>query len=179
VTYLAATAQNPLLPTVSELIIATVAFFIVFGALGKVLLPRMQKILAERTDAIEGGLSRAEELQAEAQRALEEYQARIAEARQEASRLREQAREEGAQIIAEMRTQAQAEARRLLESAEAQLQAERQQALTALRRDVGALATELASRIVGESLADETRRSRVVDRFLDEIERQSGAELRG
>ncbi len=177
--YLAATAQNPLLPTTSELIIGTVAFFIVFGALGKVLLPRLQTTLAERTDAIEGGMHRAEELQAEARRALEEYQARIAEARQEASRLREQAREEGAQIIAEMREQAQGEARRLLESAEAQLDVQRQQALAALRRDVGALATDLASRIVGESLADEARRSRIVDRFLDEIEQQSGAELRG
>ncbi len=174
-TYLAAGAQNPLLPTASEFIIGTIAFFIVFGALAKILLPRMQKVLAERTDAIEGGLHRAEELQAEAQRALDDYQARIAEARQEASRLREQAREEGAQIIAEMRDHAQAEARRLLEAAETQLEAERQQALGALRRDVGALATDLASRIVGESLADEARRSRIVDRFLDEIERQSEA----
>lgn len=176
--YLAAGAQNPLIPTISELIIATVAFFIVFGALGKVLLPRMQRVLAERTDAIEGGLHRAEELQAEAKRALEEYQARIADARQEASRLREQAREEGAQIIAQMRAEAQEQARRLLEAAETQLEAERQQALGALRRDVGALATELAGRIVGESLADEARRSRIVDRFLDEIERQSGVEVR-
>jgi F-type H+-transporting ATPase subunit b len=179
VSYLAAGTQNPLIPTLTELIIGAVAFFIVFGALAKILLPRIQKTLAERTDAIEGGLHRAEELQAEAQRMLEEYRARIAEARQEASRLREQAREEGAQIIAEMRDQAQAEARRLLEAAEAQLEAERQQALTALRNDVGAMATELAGRIVGESLADEARRSRVVDRFLDEIERQSSAELRG
>ncbi len=175
--YLAAT-QNPLLPTASELIIGAVAFFIVFGALGKILLPRMQRVLAERTDAIEGGLHRAEELQAEARRALEEYQARLAEARQEASRLREQAREEGAQIIAQMRAEAQEQARRLLEAAETQLEAERQQALGALRRDVGALATELAGRIVGESLADEARRSRIVDRFLDEIERQAGAEAR-
>ncbi|HUK73721.1 MAG TPA: F0F1 ATP synthase subunit B [Streptosporangiaceae bacterium] len=177
---LAAASQNPLIPKPTELIIGAIAFFIVFGALGKVLLPRIQKTLTERTDKIEGGLQRAEELQLEAQRALEEYQARIAEARQEAARLREQAREEGAQIIVEMREQAQAEARRLLEAAESQLDAERQQALTALRTDVGALAVELASRIVGESLADETRRTRVVDRFLDEIERESGAaELRG
>jgi F-type H+-transporting ATPase subunit b len=177
VTYLAA-AQNPLLPTGSELIIGAIAFFIVFGALGKILLPRLQLVLAERTDAIEGGLHRAEELQAEAKRALEEYQARIAEARQEASRLRERAREEGAQIIAQMRADAQEQAQRVLEAAETQLEAERQQALGALRRDVGALATELAGRIVGESLADEARRSRIVDRFLDEIERQSGAEVR-
>jgi F-type H+-transporting ATPase subunit b len=35
---------------------------------------------------------------------------------------------------------------------------------------VGTLATELASRIVGESLLDDARRSRVVDRFLDELD---------
>ena len=52
----------------------------------------------------------------------------------------------------------------------AQIEAERQQALTALRTEVGNLATELASRIVGESLTDEARQSRMVDRFLDELE---------
>ena len=72
--------------------------------------------------------------------------------------------------VAEMREQAQAEARRITESAQAQIQAERQQALTALRAEVGTLATELASRIVGESLTDEARQSRMVDRFLDELE---------
>jgi F-type H+-transporting ATPase subunit b len=69
-----------------------------------------------------------------------------------------------------MREQAQAEARRLTESAQAQIESERQQALTSLRAEVGALATELASRIVGESLADQARQSRMVDRFLDELE---------
>jgi F-type H+-transporting ATPase subunit b len=84
--------------------------------------------------------------------------------------MREEAREQGAQIITEMREQAQAEARRLTESAQAQIESERQQALTSLRAEVGALATELASRIVGESLADQARQSRMVDRFLDELE---------
>ena len=176
---LAAGSQDPLLPSLTELIIGAIAFFIVFGVLGKILLPKIQTTLAERTDAIEGGLQRAEDLQREAQSTLDEYRARIAEARQEAARLREQAREEGAQIIVEMREEARTEARRLVEAAQTQIDVERQQALTTLRADVGALATELASRIVGESLADETRRSRVVDRFLDEIERESGAaELR-
>ena len=69
-----------------------------------------------------------------------------------------------------MREQAQAEARRITESAQAQIEAERQQALTALRTEVGNLATELAGRIVGESLTDQARQSRMVDRFLDELE---------
>ena len=167
-------SQNPLIPTLTELIIGAVSFLIVFGLLGKVLLPRIQKALRERTDQIEGGLERAEEAQAEAARVLEQYRQQLAEARHEAARLREDAREQGAQIIAEMREEAQAEARRLAEAANAQIEAERMQALTSLRAEVGALATDLASRIVGESLQDEARQSRVVDRFLDDLEQRGG-----
>ena len=43
-------------------------------------------------------------------------------------------------------------------------------AVTSLRAEVGTLATTLAGRIVGESLEDEARQSRVVDRFLAELE---------
>jgi F-type H+-transporting ATPase subunit b len=173
--HLAAGSPNPLVPNVTELIIGAICFFIVFGALGRVLLPRIQKTLAERTDKIEGGLRRAEEAQDEAQRVLEQYRAQLAEARHEAAQLREKAREEGAQIIAEMRQQASAEARRIVEAAQAQLEADRAQALRALQTEVGALAVELASRVVGESLADDARQRRVVDRFLAELEAQPEA----
>ena len=165
-----AAQQNPLLPSWPEFIIGTIVFLLVFGILGKVLLPRIQAILAERNDAIEGGLARAEKEQEEAQRVLDEYKQQLAEARHEASRMREEARQQGAQIIAEMRQQAEAEARRITESAQAQIESERQQALASLRTEIGALSTELASRIVGESLTDQALQGRMVDRFLDELE---------
>jgi F-type H+-transporting ATPase subunit b len=166
----ASSSENPLVPTTTEFIIGTIAFLIVFGMLAKVLLPRIQKLLAERTELIEGGLAKADEAQAEAKQLLDRYREQLAEARHEASRLREEAREQGAQIIAEMREQAQAEARRVTEAAQAQIEAERQQALISLRAEVGTLATELAGRIVGESLTDEARQNRMVDRFLSELE---------
>jgi F-type H+-transporting ATPase subunit b len=166
----ASSSENPLIPTTTEFIIGTVCFLIVFGMLARMLLPRIQKILAERTELIEGGLARADEAQAEAKQLLDQYRQQLAEARHEAARLREEAREQGAQIIAEMREQAQVEARRVTETAQAQIEAERQQALQALRAEVGTLATELAGRIVGESLADEARQGRMVDRFLSELE---------
>ena len=162
--------SSPILPAWPELIIGAIAFVIVFSVLAKVLLPRIQKTLAERTDAIEGGIQRATEAQAEANRTLEQYRAQLSEARHEAARLREEAKEQGAQIIAEMREQAQAEARRITEAAQAQLAADRQQALAALRTEVGAISVELASKIVGESLSDEARQHRLVDRFLDDLE---------
>ena len=174
--YVADTAtQNPLLPSWPEFIIGTICFVLVFGVLGKMLLPRITKILAERSELIEGGLARAEAEQKEAQEVLTQYRQQLAEARQEASRLREEARAQGAQIIAEMRQQAEAEARRVTEAAQAQIESERQQALISLRGEVGTLATELASRIVGESLTDEVRQQRMVDRFLDELESSPGA----
>ena len=164
------TGQNPLIPALPEFIIGTIVFLVVFGVLAKMLMPRIQQTLAERTEMIEGGLARSEEAQTEATQLLDQYQQQLAEARHEAARLREEAREQGAQIIAEMREQAQAEARRVTEAAQAQIEAERQQALHSLRAEVGTLATELASRIVGESLTDEARQSRMVDRFRTELE---------
>jgi len=166
-------STDPLLPSWPEFIIGTILFVLIFGVLAKMALPRITKTLAERTELIEGGLAKSEEAQAEANQLLEQYHEQLAEARHEAARLREEAREQGAQIIAEMREQAQAEARRVTEAAQAQIQAERQQALTSLRTEVGALATDLAGRIVGESLEDHARQSRMVDRFLDELEQVS------
>jgi len=164
------TGQNPLLPALPEFIIGTIVFLVVFGVLAKLLMPRIQQTLTDRTEMIEGGLARSEEAQTEAKQLLDQYREQLAEARHEAARLREEAREQGAQIIVEMREQAQAEARRVTEAAQAQIEAERQQALHTLRAEVGTLATELASRIVGESLTDEARQSRMVDRFLTELE---------
>ena len=164
-----AAAQDPLIPTWPELIIGTVVFVVVFGVLAKLLLPRIVKTLNEREDAIQGGINRADEAQA----VLAQYRAQLEDAKHESSRMREEAREQGAQIIAEMRERAEAEARRITESAQAQIDAERQQALISLRSEVGSLATELASRIVGESLADQARQSRMVDRFLDDLEAQN------
>ena len=171
----ATASYNPLLPSWPEFIIGTILFFLVFGFLAKIALPRIMKTLEERHDAIEGGINRADEAQEEAKQVLAQYRAQLDDARHESARMREEAREQGAQIIAEMRTRAEAEARRITEAAQAQIEAERQQALTSLRTEVGALATELASRIVGESLADAARQNRMVDRCLAELEQGAPA----
>jgi F-type H+-transporting ATPase subunit b len=168
--YLAESSLGPLSPSLSELIIGTISFLIVFAVLWRVLMPRIQQTLTERTDQIEGGLQRAEEAQREATQTLEQYQAQLAEARHEASRLRQDAQEEGARILAELRERGEAERQRLVAGAHDQIEADRAQAIQALRTEMGALAVELASRVVGESLDSDARQRRVVDRFLDELE---------
>jgi F-type H+-transporting ATPase subunit b len=149
------------------LVIIAVVFY-------RVILPKFQAVLDERTAKIEGGLAKAEKAQEEAAAALEEYHRQLAEARAEASKTRDEARAEGTAIVAELRTKAHEEADRIVETAHRQIEAERQTAAVSLRAEVGTLATELASKIVGESLEDQARQSRVVDRFLDELEATQG-----
>ncbi|MGI5492024.1 F0F1 ATP synthase subunit B [Microtetraspora malaysiensis] len=169
-TLLAAEGNSPIMPHMYELVVGVFAFLLVLVVVGKILTPRIQKTLAERTEAIEGGIKKAEDAQAEAQRTLEQYRTQLAEARQEAARMREEAREQGARIKVELREEAQEEARRLIQAAHAQIEADRQQAMAQLRGEIGRLSTELAGRIVGESLEDEARQRRVVDRFLEQLE---------
>ena len=103
---LAAESTNPLLPPVGEIIVGLITFGIAFFVLGKFVWPRFEQVFLARREAIEGGIERAEAMQAEAKAALEQYRAQLAEARTEAAQIRDQARAEGQQILVELRTQA-------------------------------------------------------------------------
>jgi len=166
---------NPLLPHTAEIIFAFVFLILLAYVFAKYIVPRFEKAYAERTEAIEGGMNAAKEAQAEAKAALDKYNAQLATARQEAAKIREDAREQGAQIIAEMREQANAEAERIVTHARTQIDAERTQAVASLRSEVGHMATTLAGRIVGESLEDEARQRRTVERFLADLESSEAA----
>jgi len=169
----------PILPHLGELIVGIVFAAIIYIVVAKKVVPRLENMYEERRAAIEGNVEKAEKAQAEAQAALQEYKAQLADARSEGNRIREEARQQGAQILAEMREQAQAESERITTAARVTIEAERAQATAQLRAEVGRLATDLASRIVGESLQDSARQSGVVDRFLADLERtESGATSR-
>lgn len=166
----AAETPNPLVPEVPDILWSFVLVVAVGILFTKYVVPRFTTILDERAELIEGGIAKADQAQAEANAAREEYQQQLADARGEAAHIREEARAEATAIIAEARVKAVDEAARISAAAQRQVDAERQAAAVSLRSDVGSLAAELASRIVGESLADDARLSRVVDRFLDELD---------
>ena len=161
---------NPVIPNGGELIIGLLTFAVVVYVLMKYVWPRMEATFQARRDAIEGGIKRAEEAQAEAQRLLGEYRQQLAEARTEAAQIRDNARAEGQRIIEEMRTTAQEESARIVARGDEQLTVQRQQVVRELRGEIGTLATSLAERVVGESLADDAARQRTIDRFLDDLD---------
>ncbi len=164
-------AINPIIPSVTEIVIGLIAFSLLFIVMKRVVVPKFESAYEARTAAIEGGIERAEKAQLEAQRALAQYNEQLSSAQGEAAKLREDARAQGAAILEELRTKAQEEAARITAASHASIEAERQQAITSLRNEVGALAVELASKIVGEALEDQARQSRIVDRFIEDLEK--------
>ena len=160
---------NPLIPVWQEIVLGVIAFGLLCFVLMKFVFPMMEKTFAARVDAIEGGIKRAETAQAEANQLLEQYRAQLAEARTEAARIRDEARADAEGIRQDVLAKAREESDRIIAAGRDQLAAQRESIVRDLRSEVGTLAVDLASRIVGESLADEARNRGTVDRFINEL----------
>lgn len=163
---------NPLVPNLWEVAITLIGFLILLFLVVKFVVPAFERVYRERTEAIEGGLAKAKAAQAEAAAARDEYNQQLESARLEAQKIREEARLEGEKILADFKDRANAESARITENAHRTIEAERSAAVVSLRSEVGTLATTLAAKIVGESLDDDARSNRVVDRFLADLEQE-------
>lgn len=163
-------SHNPLVPAASDLVWSAICFIIILVFFWKLVLPKMQVMLDERSAAIEGNIEKAGAAQHEAEELLEQYTAQLSDARSEAAGIRDQAREDGKRILAEHKDQASAEAARITATAHAQIEAERHAAALSLRNEVGAIALDLAAGVIGESLDDDAKAAGIVDRFLAELE---------
>jgi F-type H+-transporting ATPase subunit b len=162
--------HNPIVPIWQEIVVGTVAFALLCFVLMKYVFPMMEKTFQARVEAIEGGIKRAEAAQAEANQLLEQYRAQLAEARTDAARIRDDARADAEGIRQDVLAKAREESDRIIAAGKEQLAGERATIVRELRAEVGTIAVDLASKIVGESLADEARRKGTVERFLSDLE---------
>lgn len=161
--------HNPIIPLWQELVLGIIAFALICYVLMKFVFPRMEETFRARVDAIEGGIKRAEDAQAEANQLLEQYRAQLAEARTEAARIRDEARADAEGIRQDVLAKAREESDRIINAGNEQLAAQRESIVRELRAEVGTLAVDLASKIVGEALADEARSRGTVERFINEL----------
>jgi F-type H+-transporting ATPase subunit b len=162
-------ASNFLVPN-GTFLVELLAFAILVYIFGKFLIPPISRSMTARQEAIRRQFAELDEAKSDARKAEADYKEQLNDAKHEAARIREEAREQGAQIVQDAREKAQVEADRVIEHAHTQIEADRKSAFASLRRDVGSLATTLAGKIVGESMDDDERQGRVVERFLADLE---------
>jgi F-type H+-transporting ATPase subunit b len=167
-------SRNPILPAWNELIWGFVAFVILLFLMYRTVWPGVNKAYADRRANIEGKLEQAEKERAEAEKLLEQYKERLAAAEEETQRILDEARANAERVRKDLVGKAEADAERQLERARQAIRSERDQAIRQLRGEVGSLAVELATRVVGESL-DRDRQLRLVDRYIDQLGDQTQA----
>jgi F-type H+-transporting ATPase subunit b len=160
---------NPIIPN-GTFIVEFLAFFLILWFLARKVVPLINASMTRRQELIRSQIDDSRLAKERLEAAEAEYKQALADNRSEAARIREEARVQGQQIIAEMRTKAQDEATRISERALARMETERQQLLVALRVEIGELAVDLASRIVGHELSGGQRQGEIIDDFIASLE---------
>jgi len=161
-------SQNPILPATNELIVGVVAFIVLFVLLWRVALPRANQALEERTENIEGKLEHAERERQQAEKLLQQYRERLASADQESQRIIDEARANAERLRRDLMNKAEQEAERVIDQGRQAIRAERDRAVRELRTEVGTLAVELATRVIGDSL-DRDRQLRLIDQYIEQL----------
>lgn len=160
--------KEDLYPHLNELIVGAIAFAVLFFFVWKWVLPRVNKLLEERGQKIQGSLEEAEKAKQEADRMLARYEAQLREARGEANRIIEEARKTADSMRKDLLGRAEEESRQLVARAQEEIRAERDRAFEELRASIGELSVELASRVVGETLTKD-RHLKLVDSYISEL----------
>ena len=158
-----------------DLIWSTVVLIILLVVFAKFVMPRLNKAMDERAKKIQGQIAEATKAKQEAEAAKKKYQDRLAQAQAEASKIRDDARTEASHILEDARTRAQVEAAAITDNAQKAIDSQKQQAMQSLKKDVGALATTLAGKIIGTQLASGTAQSSMIDSLIEEMEKENAA----
>jgi F-type H+-transporting ATPase subunit b len=162
-------STNPIIPS-GTFIFEVVGFFLILWFISRKIVPLISNAMTKRQELIRSQIEDSAAAKARSEAAEAEYKQAVADTRTDAARIREEARVQGQQIIVEMREQAQETAARIKANAEAQLETERQLLVVQLRQELGELAVELASRIVGHELTNDASQRQLIDDFINGLE---------
>jgi F-type H+-transporting ATPase subunit b len=159
-------------PKLQEIIVGAVAFAVVFVFMSKWVFPRMNTLLEERRQKIQGDLEKAEQAKSEADQLLADYRQQLAGAREEANRIIEESRRTAEAMRKELTAKAEQEYQGIVGRAQEEIRAERDRVFQELRAQVGELSLALAARTVGQQL-DKDRHLQLVDEYIKELSKQT------
>ena len=163
------------IPHAAEIIVGLIAFALLVYVLYRYAWPGFVTSHEDTKKQIEGGMARAEAMEADAKAELARSRQRLAGVDDETARIRDDARADAERIGQDMDAKAADEAERIKAQGQQSLDASRSRTISDLRAETGHRSVELARRIVESSLSDDRSRGESVDRFLAELEAMGGS----
>ena len=147
-----------------------IAFAVVLYLMSRYAFPKLNELLDERREAIQGQMEAAEEAKQAAAAEREAFQAQLADAKGEANRVIEEAKQTAEQMRRDIVAKAESEAEAVKARAQADVNAERERLIGELRTEVGQVAVALASKIVDREL-DASAHQDLVDEYIASLSR--------
>ena len=158
-------------PDVGLIFWMLLSFGIVFFVLAKWGFPVITRMVDDRKRFIDQSLEAAREANAKLEGITAEGEALLAQAREEQRLILKDATNTRDRIIEEAREKARTEGALMLEEARQQIQHEKEMAIRDIRRQTAELAVEVAEKIMRTNLASERQQMDLVERLLDEVEK--------
>lgn len=167
---LAETPSGPdiLLPKPAEFVPALIAFLIIWVVLAKLAWPSILKMMEQRQQKIQDDLDSAAKSKADAAREVKDLEARIAASHKDAEAIVAKAKREAEEERSRILAKAQREAADIVAKSRGAVQSERKKAMIELSSSVVDLSVEIASKIIGNELSEESQR-KLAEKYLDEI----------
>ena len=156
-------------PKVYDLIWSSVVLVVLLIVFAKFVMPKFNKAMDERAKKIKGQIEDATAMKEDAQKLKEKYDELLGSAKMEAEKIRQDARAQADQIVAEAESRAAAEAEKIRKEAKADLEAQKAKALSDLSAEVGNLAASMASKILGSELKNPSAQASMSDAAISRI----------
>jgi F-type H+-transporting ATPase subunit b len=120
----------------------------------------------ERESSIKDAMSEADKARNEMAAIQESNQKVLKEARAEREALLKDARNTGAEIVAQAKTDAKTEANKIISQAQEAIQNEKRAAVNELKNQVAQISLEIAEKVIDTELANKDKQSQLVDKLL-------------
>ena len=120
----------------------------------------------ERESSIKDAMSEADKARDEMAAIQESNQKVLKEARAEREALLKDARNTGAEIVAQAKTEAKTEANKIISQAQEAIQNEKRAAVNELKNQVAQISLEIAEKVIDTELANKDKQAQLVDKLL-------------
>ncbi len=160
---------SPIKPEFGLLLWASVVFFIFWIIVGKLAFKPIIRALNERGNSIQESLDAAKKAREEMLNLQSENDRIMSEAREEKMRIIKEAKDAGQSIVNDAKERAKEEAQRITISAKNEIETAKMAALVDVKNQVGAMAIDIAEKILRKNLSNDTTQQEYVKKLVDEV----------
>ncbi|MCC6816482.1 MAG: F0F1 ATP synthase subunit B [Saprospiraceae bacterium] len=160
---------SPIKPEVGLLFWSTVVFAIFWLIIGKLAFKPIIRALNDRSNTIQDSLDAAKIAKEEMKNLRSENDRIMAEAREEKMRIIKEAKDAANLIVSDAKDRAKEEAQRITINAKNEIENAKMAALVDVKNQLGAMATDIAEKIIRKNLSNDTSHQEYVKKLVDEV----------